>query len=66
MGNKNVNGIARKLNDIEIATIIENTSFTRDEILQWHKGFVVSETSKWIKNNNNTHLLLKRKTFLFF
>jgi hypothetical protein len=30
-----------KLTDQEISLLLTNTSFTREEIMQWHAGFIV-------------------------
>ena len=31
---------SRVLNEEEITSLMANTSFTREEILQWHAGFI--------------------------
>ncbi len=31
-----------KLTEQEIQLLLSNTSFSRDEIVQWHAGFIVS------------------------
>ena len=43
MGNKNVKKKGSLvLTEEEISSLMANTSFSREEILQWHDGFVVS------------------------
>ena len=42
MGNKIAGRENRKtLTEAEINVLIANTKFTRDEIIEWHKGFIV-------------------------
>lgn len=47
MGNANGRDSSKDgtvLSEDEIATLLSNTSFDREEILDWHKGFLVSIT----------------------
>lgn len=41
MGNNNEKvKDAKSLSEEEVNMLIQNTSFTRDEIIQWHSGFI--------------------------
>ena len=41
MGDKQSKVKDSSLTELEITSLIENTSFTKEEILQWHEGFIV-------------------------
>lgn len=42
MGNKDSKKKETKsISESEITLLVNNTSFTREEILQWHQGFIV-------------------------
>ena len=43
MGDKQSKVSVSTLTEEGIAHLMETTSFTREEILQWHEGFVVSK-----------------------
>jgi Ca2+-binding EF-hand superfamily protein len=40
MGNKNVKTKKTILTEAEIVSLVANTSFTREEIVKWHEGFI--------------------------
>jgi len=40
MGNKNAKQDKTVLDEKDITLLLENTSFTREQILEWHKGFI--------------------------
>ena len=41
MGDKQSKIKDSTLTEQEIDSLIENTSFSREEIIQWHEGFIV-------------------------
>lgn len=42
MGNKDSkNKKAKNISETELTMLVNNTSFSREEILQWHQGFMV-------------------------
>ena len=43
MGNKTSRGEKVILDEKDISLLLENTNFTREQILEWHKGFLVSQ-----------------------
>jgi NACalpha-BTF3-like transcription factor len=46
MGNKSAKQDKTVLDEKDITLLLENTNFTREQILEWHKGFIVSCLSR--------------------
>ena len=42
MGNRDSKAACRSLDEESIEILLENTSFDRDQIIDWHNGFLVS------------------------
>lgn len=52
----------RILNDKEIQLMLDNTGYTREEIIQWHDGFIVT-FSFFFKKKKKPTLLINIDTF---
>lgn len=65
MGNDNSKKSANQLTEEEINSLMENTSFSREEIIQWHAGFIkdckTSEFRSIMKTNDNKYIIFTER-----
>lgn len=46
----------KKLSKADLEFLEENTEFTKDQIIEWYEGFIVSTTKKKQKSKVNIHV----------